>query len=149
MYSFPNLDPVCCSMSSSNCCFLTCIQISQEAGLVVWYFHLFQNFPVYCDSHRGDYSNELFLPAAPPRPLRPEARPPHAPKLLLTLPLSPRVIGFAQHSAPLRLGSAESPPQGRSALSLRVRAASHKHGSGARGVEVSQLSVSFFLSNRT
>ena len=32
-------------MSSSNCCFLTCIQISQEAGQVVWYAHLFQNFP--------------------------------------------------------------------------------------------------------
>ena len=31
-------------MSSSNCCFLTCIQISQEAGQVVWYSHLFQNF---------------------------------------------------------------------------------------------------------
>ena len=31
-------------MSSSNCCFLTCIQISQEVGQVVWYFHLFQNF---------------------------------------------------------------------------------------------------------
>ena len=37
MYSFPNLEPVCCFMSSSNCCFLTCIQISQEAGKVVWY----------------------------------------------------------------------------------------------------------------
>ena len=32
-------------MSSPNCCFLTCIQISQEAGQVVWYSHLFQNFP--------------------------------------------------------------------------------------------------------
>ena len=32
-------------MSSSNCCFLTCVQISQEAGQVVWYSHLFQNFP--------------------------------------------------------------------------------------------------------
>src|SRR5574337_1312990 len=32
-------------MSSSNCCFLTCIQISQEADQVVWYFHVFQNFP--------------------------------------------------------------------------------------------------------
>ena len=32
-------------MSSSNCCFLTCTQISQEAGQVVWYSHLFQNFP--------------------------------------------------------------------------------------------------------
>ena len=31
-------------MSSSNCCFLTCIQVSQEAGKVVWYAHLFQNF---------------------------------------------------------------------------------------------------------
>ena len=32
-------------MSSSNCCFLTCIQVSQAAGQVVWYAHLFQNFP--------------------------------------------------------------------------------------------------------
>ena len=31
---------VCCSMSSSNYCFLTCLQISQEAGQVVWYSHL-------------------------------------------------------------------------------------------------------------
>ena len=45
MYSFPNLELVCCSMSSSNCCFLTCIQISQEAGQVVWYSHPSQNFP--------------------------------------------------------------------------------------------------------
>ena len=44
MYSFPNLEPVCYSMSSSNCCFLTCIQISQEVGKVVWYSHLFKNF---------------------------------------------------------------------------------------------------------
>ena len=44
-YSFSYLEPVCCSMSSSNCCFLTCIQISQEAGQVVWYSHFFQNFP--------------------------------------------------------------------------------------------------------
>ena len=33
------------SMPSSNCCFLTCIQVSQEAGQVVLYSHLFQNFP--------------------------------------------------------------------------------------------------------
>ena len=32
-------------MSSYNCRFLTCIQISQEAGQVVWYSHLFKNFP--------------------------------------------------------------------------------------------------------
>ena len=29
-YSFPDLEPVCCSMSGSNCCFLTCIQVSQK-----------------------------------------------------------------------------------------------------------------------
>ena len=44
MYSFPDLEPVYCSMSSSNCCFLTCIQISQEADQVVWYSHLLKNF---------------------------------------------------------------------------------------------------------
>ena len=47
MYSFPYLEPVCCSMSSSNCSFLTFIQISQETGQVVWYSHLFQNFPQF------------------------------------------------------------------------------------------------------
>ena len=31
-------------MSGSNCCLLTCIQISQEAGKVVWYSHLLKNF---------------------------------------------------------------------------------------------------------
>ena len=46
MYSFPNLNQsMSSSVSSSNCCFLTCIQISQEAGKVVWYSHLFKNFP--------------------------------------------------------------------------------------------------------
>ena len=34
-------------MSSSNCYFLTCIQVSQEADQVVWYSHLFQNFPQF------------------------------------------------------------------------------------------------------
>ena len=38
-------------MSSSNCCFLTCIQISQEAGQVVWYSHLFQNLPQFIVIH--------------------------------------------------------------------------------------------------
>ena len=41
MYSFPNLEPVCYSMSV---CFFTCIQISQEASQVVWYSRLFKNF---------------------------------------------------------------------------------------------------------
>ena len=45
MYSFPNFELVHHSMSDSNCCFLICIQISQEAGQVVWYSHLFKNFP--------------------------------------------------------------------------------------------------------
>ena len=46
-YSFSYLEPVCCSMSSSNCCFLTCIQISQEAGQVVWYSHLSQDYTLH------------------------------------------------------------------------------------------------------
>ena len=41
-----------CCMSSFNCCFLTCRQISQEAGQVVWYSHLFQNFPQFVVIHR-------------------------------------------------------------------------------------------------
>ena len=51
MYFSPYLEPVCSSLSSSNCCFLTCIQISQEAGQVVWYSHLFQNFPQFIVIH--------------------------------------------------------------------------------------------------
>ena len=52
-YSFSYLEPVCCPMSSFNCCFLTCIQISQEAGQVVWYsFPSLSEFStVYCDPH--------------------------------------------------------------------------------------------------
>ena len=38
-------------MSGSNCCFLTCIQISQEAGQVVLYSHLFKNFPQFIVIH--------------------------------------------------------------------------------------------------
>ena len=51
MHSFPNLEPVRCSMSNPNCCFLSCIQVSQEAGKVVWYFHLFKNFPRFVVIH--------------------------------------------------------------------------------------------------
>ena len=39
-YFIPKFEPVCCSISGSNCCFLTCIQISKEAGKMVWYSHL-------------------------------------------------------------------------------------------------------------
>ena len=45
------LEPVCCSKSSSNCCFLTWIRISQEAGQVVWYSHSFKNFPEFVVLH--------------------------------------------------------------------------------------------------
>ena len=38
-------------MSGSNCCFLTCIQVSQEADQVVWYSHLFKNFPQFVVIH--------------------------------------------------------------------------------------------------
>ena len=58
MYSFPNLEPDCCSSPFLtvasfcfcvflNCCFLICIQISQEASQVVLYSHLFKNFPQF------------------------------------------------------------------------------------------------------
>ena len=51
MYSFPNLEPVCCFMSSSICCFLTCTHISPEAGEVVWYSHLLKHFPQFVVIH--------------------------------------------------------------------------------------------------
>ena len=51
MFFFSYLEPVCCSMYSSNCCFLTCIQISQEAGQVVWYSYLFKNFSQFVVVH--------------------------------------------------------------------------------------------------
>jgi len=38
-------------VSGSNCFFLTCIKISQEAGQVVWYYYLFQNFPQFIVIH--------------------------------------------------------------------------------------------------
>ena len=47
----PNLEPVHCSMSSSNCCFLNCMQTSQEAGKVVWYSRLLKNFPQFVVIH--------------------------------------------------------------------------------------------------
>ena len=47
----PDLEPVRCSMFSSSCCFLTHIQVSQETGKVVWYSHLFKNFPQFVVIH--------------------------------------------------------------------------------------------------
>ena len=49
-----NIQPWCTPFpiwNHSNCCFLTCIQVSQEAGQVVWYSHLFQNFPQFFVIH--------------------------------------------------------------------------------------------------
>ena len=61
MYSFPNLEAVqivwnqlfgtSCSMSGSNCCSLTCIRVSQEAGKVAWYSYLFKNFLQFAVTH--------------------------------------------------------------------------------------------------
>ena len=48
-YFFPNLEPACCFMSVSQCCFLICIQISQEAGKVSGipiYWRIFQFFVI-------------------------------------------------------------------------------------------------------
>ena len=47
MYSFPNFEPVCCSISGSNCCFLTYVKIFQEACKVVWFSYLLKNFPQF------------------------------------------------------------------------------------------------------
>ena len=38
-------------MSGSNCCFLTSIQVSHEAGKVVWYSHLFKTFSQFVVIH--------------------------------------------------------------------------------------------------
>ena len=51
MYSFSYLEPVRCSVSSSYYRFLTCIQVSQEAGQVIWYSHLLKNFPQFVVIH--------------------------------------------------------------------------------------------------
>ena len=60
-------------MSSSNCYFLTCIQVSQEAGKVVWYSHHFKNFLQFVVIHTGkdfsvvneaDFFSEILLLAA-------------------------------------------------------------------------------------
>ena len=50
-YSFPSFERTCCSMSSSNCCFLTFLQDFQEVGKVVWYSHLFKNSPQFVVIH--------------------------------------------------------------------------------------------------
>ena len=51
-----NIQPWCTpfpiwNQSSSNYCFLTCIQISQEASQVVWHSNLLKNFPQFVVIH--------------------------------------------------------------------------------------------------
>ena len=76
MYSFPNFELVCCSISGSDCCFLTCIQMSQEASKMVRYSLLFKDFPQFVVIHtvKGfsivneaevDFSGILFLLCTP------------------------------------------------------------------------------------
>ena len=48
---FPYLESVYCFMSSSNCCILTCIQISQKVGKVVLYSYHLKNFPQFLVIH--------------------------------------------------------------------------------------------------
>ena len=63
MYSFLSFEPVHCSMSSSKCCFLTQIQVSQEADKLVWYTHLCRNFSQFFVIHtfKGFTININFL----------------------------------------------------------------------------------------
>ena len=56
MNSFFNFEPVHCPMSSTSYCFLSCIQVSPEAGKVVWHSHLFKNIPQFVMIH----TNNLF-----------------------------------------------------------------------------------------
>ena len=51
LYSFPNLEPLSCSMSVSNWCFLTHIEVSQETGKVVWYSQLLKKFLQFAVIH--------------------------------------------------------------------------------------------------
>ena len=46
-------EPVSHSMSGSNCCLLSCIEVSQEVGKVVWYSHLFKIFPLVIHTVKG------------------------------------------------------------------------------------------------
>ena len=49
------------AMFGSNCCFLTCIQVSKEEGKVVWYSYLFQNLPQCVVIYRVKYEFYLFI----------------------------------------------------------------------------------------
>ena len=53
MCSIPNSEIVGCFLSSSNCCFLTHTQISQDTGRVFWYSYLLKNFPQFIVNYTG------------------------------------------------------------------------------------------------
>ena len=46
-----NQSVIPCPVLTGASCFLTCIQVSQEAGKVVWYSHLFKNFSQFFVNH--------------------------------------------------------------------------------------------------
>ena len=48
---FLNLEPISCSIQGSNCCFLTCIQVSQVTGKMVWYSCLSKSFSQFVMIH--------------------------------------------------------------------------------------------------
>ena len=51
MFSFPNLEPVHCSMSSSNCCFLTCIRFPRRQVKWPGISHFLKSFPQFVVIH--------------------------------------------------------------------------------------------------
>ena len=51
MYSFPNLEPVCCSMSGSNCCFWHAYRFLRRQVRWSVIFHLLKNFPRFVAIH--------------------------------------------------------------------------------------------------
>ena len=52
---FLNPDTISFSIQDSNCCFLNCIQVSQETGKMVWYSHFFKSFPQFVMIHIVKY----------------------------------------------------------------------------------------------
>ena len=50
-HPFQNFESAHCITSGTNCCFLACIQVIREVGKVVFYSHLFKNFPQFVVIH--------------------------------------------------------------------------------------------------
>ena len=48
---FPSFKSFSCSVSDSNCRFLSYIQTFQETGKVIWYSHFLKNFPQFVVVH--------------------------------------------------------------------------------------------------